>query len=329
MTMIYYEDNGDVGFLNGKTVGVIGYDSLARAMALNLRDSGVNVMVSVLNGEQSTRAEEDIIPIVNAAEATRRSHIVLVMMPDEIMPAIYMGSVSPHLQRGHTLLFASSYNVAFGYIEPPPFVDYGLVSPRIYGDGVRERYLSGEGYHSFLAVGQDASRNTWQTVLAVAQGIGALRGGAVEVLMEQEAELSLFIQQAVIPAFHHIMVTAANLLMNSGYPPEAALPDLYLSGKFNDYLKRADSTGLLNAIQQASLTAQYATLSRLDRFSELKLERLMEVTLEEIQTGEFAKEWSREHTDGHPRLQKLLKTQEKMDMWEWEQQALELLGRER
>jgi ketol-acid reductoisomerase len=201
----------------------------------------------------------------------------------------------------------------------------GLVAPRTFGIAIRERYLSGEGFYSFVAVGQDATRNAWPTVLAIAKAVGSLRAGAIEISMEQEAELDLFIQQAVLPAFHHIILTAAHLLMKMGYPPEAALTELYISGEFSDYLYRASHSGLLRTLQLTSLTAQYGTITRQERFNELKLERLMEITLEEIRRGDFAQEWAKEYADGYSRLRKLLEIQKKLDLWELEQQTLDLL----
>jgi ketol-acid reductoisomerase len=165
----------------------------------------------------------------------------------------------------------------------------------------------------------------WGTVLAVALGAGLLRVGAIEVHFEQEAELSLFIQQAIVPFFYQMMVAAAGLLMRAGYPPEAALQDLYLQGRFHDYLRQFEQQGLLNTVQNESLTGQYSTLSRLDRMNGLQLERLMENILEQIQKGDFAREWAREYIDGHPRLTKLARYQASLDLWDWEQQAIEFM----
>jgi ketol-acid reductoisomerase len=176
---------------------------------------------------------------------------------------------------------------------------------------------------SFVAVWQDASHATWGTVLAIAFAIGSLKMGAIEVSTRQEGELSMFIQQAILPIFHHIVTLAANLLMQQGYPPEAVFTDLYLPGTFQDHMEQAARIGLLHALRQSSMTEQYATLSRLERFNESKMERLMEITLEEIRDGKFAQEWAREYADGHPRLNNLLKQQQSLDLWELEQQTLE------
>ena len=325
MTVVYYEDDADIRVLQGKTIGVIGYGSLGRPVALNLRDSGLDVLVGLEDDESFAIVDADHVRHTSIGRAARESSVILMMVPDEVMPQVYLDPVSPHLSKGDTLIFASGYNVAFGYIEPPPFIDVGMVAPRTIGAAVRERYLNGEGFYSFVSAGQDASGRIWETVLALALGIGSLQAGAVEITMEQEAELDLFMQQAILPAFHHIMLTAARLLLERGYPPEAAMLDLYISGELNDYLTRAASSGLLHALRLSSLTGQFGIFSRLERFNELKLERLMEITLDEIRDGDFSKEWAKEYADGYPRLRKLLRQQENIDLWELEQQTLELL----
>ena len=325
MTVVYHEDAGNLDVLNGKTIGIIGYGNLGRPIALNLRDSDIQVQIGLKADESPAIVEADGLPYASIDTVARNSTIILMLIPDEVMPQVYIDKVSPNLKRGDTLIFSSAYNVAFGYIEPPPFVDVGLIAPRTIGAAVRERYLSGEGFYAFVAAGQDASGAIWDTILAVAKGIGALNAGAVEVTMEQEAQLDLFIQQAILPAFHHIMTTAASLLLAKGYPPEAAMMDLYVSGEFNDYLESAAESGLLHALRLSSLTGQFGIFSRLQRFNELKLERLMEITLDEIRDGQFSKEWAKEYADGYPRLRKLLKQQEGMDLWELEQQTIEML----
>jgi ketol-acid reductoisomerase len=326
MIIVYREEDADLNSLNDKLVGVIGYGNLGRAMALNLRDSGVQIIVGESNPQTQELATEESFTVLPVAEVVKRAPVLMLLIPDEVMPQVYLQDISPNLQRGHTLIFGSAYNVAFGYIEPPPFVDVGLVAARTLGVAVRERFVAGEGFFSFVAVGQDASGKAWQTVLALAKALGSLRAGAIEVAFEREAELDLFVQQAILPAFHNIMVTAADLLMEAGYPPEIIFAELYLSGELSDYLQRASQSGLLSAMRLASLTSQYGTFSRLERFNELKLQRLMEVTLDEIRHGHFATEWAKEYGDGYHRLKKLLRTQEGLELWELEKQAIEMLN---
>ena len=306
---------------------MIGYGKMGCPCALNLRDSGVDVLVCDNREERLGAAVGDGFPTATIEEVTRNCDILMLLYRDEAMPQIYLEQVSPHLRKGQTLIFSSAYNVAFGFIEAPPFVDVGLVAARTVGAAVRERYVNGRGFASFVAVGQDATGQAWRTVLAVARALGALRQGAVEIRFEQEAELDLFLQQAVLPAFHHIVITAANLLMNHGFPPEAVFTELYLSGETGDYLQQASRLGLMETLKLTSLTGQYGTLSRYERFNELKLERLMEITLEEIRSGRFAQDWAREFAADYPRLKQLLRERERMELWEMEQETLELMRR--
>jgi len=325
MSVIYSEADGDLSVLRDKRVAIIGYGNLGQPIALNLRDSGIPILVGVNDEPAYQRAIADNITTTSIEEAVTRSNVMMMMIRDEVMPTVYIEKVSPHIKKGDTLIFASAYNVAFGYIEPPPFIDVGVIAPRTFGEAVRERYLDGQGFFSFVAAGQDSSGQVWQTILALAKAIGSLKAGAVEITLEQEAELDLFIQQAILPAMHHIMTTAANLLLEMGYPPEAAMMDLYISGEFNDYMGRASQAGLLHAMRLSSLTGQYGIFSRLERFKDLKLDRLMEVTLDEIRNGRFSEEWAREYAEGYPRLRKLLKQQERMDLWELEQQTIDYI----
>lgn len=331
MSIVYHEESGDLNDLAGRLVGIIGYGNLGRPFALNLRDSGVDVRVSESDPQRQARAEEDGFQPMPIVDLVTQAHIIMLLVADEVMPQIYLEHVSPNLKRGDTLMFASSYNVAFGYIEAPPFVDVGLVAPRTLGAAVRERYLEERGFYSFAAVGQDASGRAWNTVLALAKAVGSLRpdAGAVEIAFEREAELDLFIQQAIMPMLHHVLVTAAELLMEAGYPPEVAFTDLYLSGELQDLLQRAAHEGLFPALRLASLTSQYGTFSRLERFDDLKLNRLMEVTLEEIRSGAFAREWAKEYNDGYHRLRKLLRAQSQLELWQAEQQAIDMLHPDR
>jgi ketol-acid reductoisomerase len=325
MSFIYREDDSDASFLEGKTVACIGYGNMGRPCALNLHDSGVHVIVADPSENKRTTAASEGFTVVPLDAAAREGDILMLLMRDEAMPQLYIEHVSPNLRRGQTLVFTSAYNIAFGFIEAPSFVDVGLVAARTLGAAVRERFVSGQGYTSFVAVGQDASRQSWQTVLALARALGALRAGAIEIRFEQEVELDLFLQQAVLPLFYQAIITAADVLMRAGYPPDAVFTELYLSGESSDYLQQASRYGLLKTLQASSLTSQYGTLSRADRMNELKLERLMETTLEEIRNGRFAQEWAREFAADYPRLKQLMKQRENLDMWELEQQTLEML----
>lgn len=325
MTLLHREDDASLNALSGKTVGMIGYGGLGRPVASNLRDTGVRLLIGVGEGETREEARRDGFAPQDIADIIPKCHILMLMLPDEALPEVYLEMVSPALQRGHLLVFASGYNIAFGCIEPPPFVDVGMIAPRTIGAAVRSRYLDGRGFYSFVGIGQDATGTAWDSLLALAKAMGSLRAGALEVTMEQEAQLDLFMQQAILPAFHHVMTTAAKVLLNMGYPPEAAMMDLYISGEFTDYLSRAASRGLLHALRLSSLIGQYGLFSRLERFQELKLEGLMETALDDIRHGDFAREWAREYEAGYPRLAGLRRDQENLPLWKLEEQMAELL----
>ena len=325
MTSIYHDGDADLNLLSGKTVGIIGYGNLGRPLANNLRDSRLRVMIGLREDETRDHARQDGFEPAEIERVVTRCHILLLMLPDVVLPEVYLERVSPYLQRGHLLVFASGYNIAFGFVEPPPFVDVGMIAPRTFGAAVRARYQDGSGFYSFVGVAQDASGSTLGTLLALAKAMGSLRAGAIEVSLQQEAQLDLFVQQAILPAFQHVMTTAAELLLQQGYPAEAVMMDLIISGEFTDYLSRASENGLLHALRLSSLTGQYGIFSRLHRFKELKLDGLMEATLAEIREGEFAVEWSREYDNGYPHLSSLLDAQEQLALWALERGALDRL----
>ncbi len=325
MATIYRENDANLNILSGKTIGIIGYGNLGRPVANNLRDSGLRVLIGLRHNETRAHAREDGFEPQDIEKILPRCHIIWLLLPDVVLPEVYIEEVSPYLQRGHLLVLASGYNIAYGFVEAPPFVDVGMIAPRTIGAAVRSRYLDGSGYYSFVGVGQDASGSAMPTLLALAKAMGSLRAGAIEVSPEQEAQLDLFVQQAILPAFHHVMTTAADILLEMDYPPEAVMMDLIISGEFTDYLSRAAQRGLLHAMRLSSLTGQYGIFSRLHRFKELKLEGLMEATLAEIRSGDFAIEWSREYENDYPRLTSLLQAQEKLTLWALEQDTLNRL----
>ncbi len=327
MAVIYHQDNADPNALDGCQLAVIGYGNLGRPLALNLRDSGIKVIVGTIEDASAVQARSDGFEVMNINEASTIADVKLLLLPDEVMPEVYLQSISPTLRPGHTLVFTSGYNIAFGFIEPPPFVDVLLLAPRTLGAGVRDGYTTGQGWLSFVAVGQDFTSKAWDRLLALALYVGSLRAGAFELTFRQEAELDLFVQQALLPALHTLMLTAAELLVKEGYPPEAALLDLYVSGELGYTLSKAAQLGIRDTLKLQSLTGQYGILSRSERFQEPKLRRQMEIALEEIRGGKFAQEWAAEYASGYPRLEALRHKRSNMVLWDLEQQVIELLRR--
>ncbi len=330
MSVIYKENATTLDILLGVPVGVIGYGNLGRPLAWNMRDSGLDVRVGVreVDSDNYRQAVEDGFNPKLIEETASESPIKFMLLPDEVMPQTYLDRILPHLNRNDTLIFASGYNIAFGYIEPPPFVDVGLLAPRCVPSTVRKRYLEKEGFYSLVGVGQDASGRVFETVLALAKACGSLMAGAIEVTIEQETELDLYLQQAVLPFVMHLLTTSANMLLDKGYPAEAVMLDLYISGEFNEYIAYAEKEGLLHALRQSTMAAQFGFFSRLERYKDMNLERILDQTLKDIRDRSFSKEWAKEYADGYPRLKRLLKAQENLDLWQTEHDVIEALKRD-
>lgn len=322
MPVIYHEADANLMALQGRQVAIIGYGNLGRSVALNLRDSGLIALVGNADDAYADLARTDGFEVHSMSEAASAADIKLLMLPDEVMPEMHLLHISPTLRSGDMLVFASGFNVAFGFIEPPPFVDVVMIAPRTMGTGVRENYLKGQGFLSFVAVAQDFTGKAWDRLLGLALAIGTLRAGAIELNFRQEAELDLFVQQTILPSLHNLIFTAADLLIKEGYPPEAALLDLYVSGELGYVLGKAAELGLMNALKLYSPTGQYGMLSRIERFQDQKLRRQMEITLDDIRSGKFAQEWATEYANGYLRMEALRQKREAMMLWSLEDQAL-------
>ncbi len=318
MAVIYHDTDADLGLLINSTLAVIGYGNMGRSVALNLRDSAFPVLVGNRPDPYADRAYSDGFEVVRIEEAAVRADVILLMLPDEIAAPLYVERIAPGLRPGDVLVFASGYNVAFGFIEPPPFVDVGLVAPQAVGQRVREGYIEGGGFPSFVAVEQDASGKAWARVLAVAKALGALHQGAVELTFRQEAELDLFAQQALLPAIHGALQMALEVLSREGFSPEAIALSQYLSGELGYVVTKWAENGVLPSLTLHPRIAQYGTLARVERFKDVKLRQQMENVLDSIRTGAFAQEWAAEAADGYPRLEMLRRRYEKLSIWEAE-----------
>ncbi|MBN1681915.1 MAG: ketol-acid reductoisomerase [Anaerolineae bacterium] len=325
MSVIYRDANADLSLLMDKQIAILGYGNIGRPIALNLRDSAFPVLIGNREDAYATQAYHDGFEVAAVADAVQRSNVIMLLLPDEVATQVYHQDIAPHLQQSDMLVFASGYNVAFGFIEPPPFVDVVLVAPQTVGQAVREGYVAGEGFPSFVAVGQDASGEAWPRVLAVAKALGALNQGAIEITFKMEAELDLFTQQALMPAIHSVIHSAIEVLSREGFPPEALFTSLYLSRELSYIAAKWADVGVLPSMKMHSLTSQYGTLSRIERFKEVKLDRQMEAVLGAIRAGDFAQEWATECADGYPRLESLWRRLQNMAIWRDEQRVLDML----
>ncbi len=318
MAKVYYDHDADPGFLKDKTIGAIGYGNQGRAQALNLRDSGLQVIIGVHADETHQQATSDGFKVFSIPEASTQAQVLLLLIPDEVMPEAFENEVLPGLYQGDTLCFASGYNIAFNLIEPPNGIDVIMVAPRMIGAGVRQRYLERKGFPSFIGVHQDATGNALNTVLAIAKGIGSTRSGVMLLSFAEEAELDLFTEQAFGPAFGQVLLSAIQTLIDFGYPVEAVMIELILSGEFAYSMQKIVEMGFFPQMELHSHTSQYGSMTRSARFMNPQVPQTMQEVLEEIRSGAFAKEWEAEQKAGLPVLNQIKEMRNQHPIAEWD-----------
>lgn len=325
MTVIYHDADADPADLAGEIVAVIGYGNQGRSQALNLRDSGLPVVVGTIADASRDAARDDGFEALPMDEAAVQATSILLLVPDEVMPEVFARHVAPGLRRGDLLDFASGYNVAFGGLVPPPEVDVVFVAPRMIGPGVRDAYLEGRGFPSFVGVHQDATGRARARMLALARALGSTRAGCIEMSMADEATLDLFTEQGFGPAFGRVLMTAVDLLVGAGFPPEAVLLELYLSGELAYTFQKIREVGMLRQMDFHSRTSQYGSITRAGRFAGLdeEMRRRMGEVLEEIRSGRFAEEWSGQQATAGALLERVREARERLPLAEWERRARE------
>lgn len=305
MTRVFYDQDASLSALEGLTVGILGYGNQGRAWSLNLRDSGVEVLVGNIRDEYWEKAEAEGFKVYELSEAARLADILCILLPDEVQPIVYREYVEPRLEEGKMLVFAHGFTVRYNAINPPGYVDLALLAPRMIGSGVRRLYEEGSGAPAFVAVKQDYTGRAWPRILGLAKALGFTRVGLLESSFEEETELDLFTEQAVMPIILSAFTKAYEILASEGYSREAVILELIASGELIEVFRQACKLGLLGQLKLHSRTSQYGQLSRIRRFSEL-LEEPMRKSLEEIRSGRFAEEWMSEQARGYPEFRRLL-----------------------
>ncbi len=297
---MYYDADADLGVLKGKKVAIIGFGSQGHAQALNLRDSGVDVLVSEMPGTANYElAEKFGFKPVAAGEAAAQAQVVQILTQDHVQAQLYEHDLKPHMTKGKTLLFSHGFNIHFGQILPGPEIDVIMVAPKGPGHLVRSEYEKGAGVPCLVAVEQDASGKALATALAYAKGIGATRAGVLETTFREETETDLFGEQAVLCGGVSELVKAGfDTLVEAGYAPEIAyfecfhelklIVDLFYQG------------GLEYMRYSVSDTAEYGDYTRGSRIITEETRDEMRQILYEVQTGEFAKEWILENQAKRP-----------------------------
>lgn len=324
---LFRDTDADLSELDGERVAVLGYGNQGRSQALNLRDSGVELSVGVPQDESRELARAEGFAVLAPEAAVAAASICLMLVPDEVLPELFETSVRSVLREGQLLIFASGYSVAFKRVAIPDAVDLALVAPRMFGPGVRERFVTGEGFPAFIGVEHDASGRAWPRSLAIAKAIGATRGGCLELSFAQEATLDLFNEQAFGPAFGMVLTHACQTLVDAGIPAEAAMLEILHSGEFAYALERMRSEGVIEQMEHHSNTSQYGAMTRAIRFLDLDLRPRMDGVLEDIRSGRFAEEWGEEERAGAPNLAKLRAARVHHPLAEWDRRTRKLFDR--
>jgi ketol-acid reductoisomerase len=305
MSTIYYDSDADPSVLEGRTVAIIGYGNQGRAQALNLRDSGLTVIVGGIQDATLEQAKVDGFETMSVAEAAGRGDLISLLIPDEVQQQVYREHVLPHLEPGKALDFAHGYNVHYGFIAPPSETDVIMVAPRMIGVGVRSAYQAGKGVPAFVAVQQDGSGQAWPKTLALARAMGCTRSGAIESTFAEETELDHFSEHFVWPALFRILVGSYDFLTARGYQPEAVLMELWASKEAAEVLEQMAQVGIFQQMSFHSPTSQYGTLTHMESCLPADLEDRMQSALAEIRDGSFARDWELEQAAGYPVFSRL------------------------
>jgi ketol-acid reductoisomerase len=302
---IFYDDDADLSLLEGKTIAILGYGSQGHAHALNLKDSGIEVVVG-LRADSASRgeAESQGLTVLDVGEAASRADVVMILLPDERQADVWSAEVADGIAAGNLLMFAHGFTIHFGQIEPPPGVDVGMVAPKGPGHLVRRQFMEGRGVPCLIAVHQDATGDARGLVLAYAKGIGGTRAGVIETTFKDECETDLFGEQSVLCGGATELVRAGfETLVEAGYDPRLAYFEcLHELKLIVDLMYEKGITGMRDSI---SNTAEYGDMTRGKRVVGDPTREAMRKILADIQSGEFAREWIAENRAGQESFRRL------------------------
>ena len=337
-TPVYYEDDPDRSYIDGKTVAVIGYGSQGHAHALNLHESGVDVVVGLREDSSSReQAQSDGLRVETPDDAVSEAEVTMILVPDNVQPAVFE-ALEPEFDEGDTVMFAHGFNIHYNQIEPPENVDVTMVAPKGPGHIVRRDYERGEGTPALIAVYRDHTGEAKQEALAYAHAIGAARAGIVETSFQEEVETDLFGEQAVLcGGVTSLIKHGFETLVDAGYAPEMAYFECMNELKL--IVDLMYEGGLSEMWQSVSDTAEYGGLAKGDEILDEHVRENMEQTLEEVQNGEFAREWIAENQANRPSYWQLREREENheieqvgerlRELFSWNEEAATDGGRER
>ncbi|AEH50300.1 ketol-acid reductoisomerase [Pseudothermotoga thermarum] len=320
MARIFYDNDCNLELLKDKIIAIIGFGSQGHAHALNLKDSGLNVVVGLYHGSKSwVKAEGMGFKVMTADEAAKVADLIMILVSDDKQPPLYKQSIEPNLTEGKVLAFAHGFNIHFGQIVPPPYVDVIMVAPKGPGTMVRSQFLEGKGVPSLVAVHQDYSGKALDIALAYAKGIGASRAGVILTTFREETETDLFGEQVVLcGGISELIKAGFDTLVEAGYQPEVAYFEcLHELKLIVDLIWKG---GLTLMRQSVSDTAEYGDYMSGKRIINEETRKEMKKILQEIQDGTFAKQWILENMAGRPQFNAIRKREQEL--------LIEKVGRE-
>ncbi|MBD2775016.1 ketol-acid reductoisomerase [Iningainema tapete] len=300
MARMYYDEDANLDLLAQKTVAIIGYGSQGHAHALNLKDSGINVIVGLYPGSKSVaKAEAAGLNVKNVADAAKAADLIMILLPDEVQKTVYKNEIEPNLQEGNILAFAHGFNIHFAQVVPPANVDVVMVAPKGPGHLVRRTYEQGQGVPCLFAVYQDATGQARDRAMAYAKGIGGTRAGVLETTFREETETDLFGEQTVLCGGLSALIKAGfETLVEAGYQPELAYFECLHEVKL--IVDLVVEGGLAKMRDSISNTAEYGDYTRGPRIVTEQTKSEMRKILQEIQSGQFAREFVLENQAGKP-----------------------------
>ncbi len=303
---VFHEGDGDVSALEDKTIAILGFGNQAKAQALNMRDSGVRVIVGSSIEKYKSRAEKDGFQIFSIEEAVKRADIIFILGPDDTIEETFESKIIPNLEGEKTLVFSRGYYLMYNIITPPKDVDILLISPRGLGKMIRNLYLNKQGFFSFISIHQDYSGNAPEKLLALTKAVGGLSRAGIEMPIKQQTVLESFVKQAFYPAFNLVMMKAIRNLVNAGYTPEAIFIELILSEEMIFTVDKMIEVGLVRQMNFHSQTSQYGSLSRGIKFSSVggDISKIQERILKKIEDGTFSDKWGQEESQDKLRVMK-------------------------
>ena len=308
---VYTDKDADLSVLKNKTLAVLGFGSQGHAHALNLKDSGMNVIVGLYQGSKSIPvAKEKGFEVVTTAEAVRRGDVIFVALPDTRQAAAYRKDIAPNLSAGKTLLFSHGFSIHFKTVVPPKNVDVILVAPKGPGHIVRRQYLEGKGVPALIAVYQNPTRQAKKLALAWAKGIGGTRAGVIETTFREETETDLFGEQTVLCGGASALILAGyETLVEAGYQPEMAYFEcLHELKLIVDLMNEAGISGMRFSVSE---TAKWGDVTVGPQIIDTSVKKRMKAALKDIQSGKFARGWVKEYQTGYQRYNALLNKAEK------------------